>query len=105
MNAHGQLTSSGGRDYDLSQPFRRISVFDSILKRTRAECRRCRAQAAAYAEKLGVPIKDSYGLGKVQIEISKRRSKTNCSSRPLYSVSASQPFVSSQQRRLLDRPL
>ena len=73
MKAHGQLTfSSGGRDFDLSQPFRRISVFDSILEKNpelSAEALSDRAQAAAYAEKLGVPIKDSYGLGKVQIEI------------------------------------
>ena len=73
LRAHGALSfTSGGHDYDLSQPFRRISVFDSILEKNpdlTADALADRAQAAAYAESLGVPIKDSYGLGKVQIEI------------------------------------
>ena len=73
LRAHGSLSfTSGGHDYDLSQPFRRISVFDSILEKNpdlTADALADRAQAAAYAESLGVPIKDSYGLGKVQIEI------------------------------------
>ncbi|MGB0965541.1 MAG: lysine--tRNA ligase [Litorivicinus sp.] len=71
--AHGSLQfESGGHAYDLSQPFRRVSVFDSILEfnpSLTAEALGDREQAAAYAQSLGVTIKDSYGLGKVQIEI------------------------------------
>ena len=71
--AHGGHTfSSGGRDYDLSKPFARISVFDSILDRNpsiSAEQLSDLAQATEIAKGMGIQIKDSYGLGKVQIEI------------------------------------
>ena len=61
-----------GKDYDLTQPFTRISVFDSILhynpELTAADLDTF-AAAKAVAEKLQIPLKDSYGLGKIQIEI------------------------------------
>ncbi|MGB1237412.1 MAG: lysine--tRNA ligase [Pseudomonadales bacterium] len=61
-----------GQEYDLSQPFTRISVFDSILHYNSdlsASDIDNMEGARAVAEKLGIPLKDSYGLGKVQIEI------------------------------------
>jgi lysyl-tRNA synthetase class 2 len=61
-----------GSQYDFGKPFRRISVRDSILHFNPDlqagdvdELDRARAVAA----NLGIHLKDSYGLGKVQIEI------------------------------------
>ena len=61
-----------GEDYDLSQPFERLSVFDSILHYNpdiSAEALADEQSARSIAEGLGIPLKDSWGLGKVQIEI------------------------------------
>jgi len=61
-----------GETYDFGKPFARMSVFDSILKFNpdlSAEQLRDEQQARQIAQKLGIPLKDSYGLGKVQIEI------------------------------------
>ena len=58
--------------YDFAKPFARISVFDSILKFNpdiKAEELADLDGALKIAEKLDIPMKDSYGLGKVQIEI------------------------------------
>lgn len=62
----------GETQYDFSKPFTRMSVFESILHfnpdlnkdniNTIEAARDC-------AQKLGVQLKDSYGLGKIQIEI------------------------------------
>ncbi len=61
-----------GEVYDFGKPFDRMTVFDSILHFnpdiTAAQLEDL-AQARALAEKLEIPIKDSYGLGKIQIEI------------------------------------
>ncbi|RVU30105.1 lysine--tRNA ligase [Neptunomonas marina] len=61
-----------GEEYDLGAPFTRISVFDSILhynpELSAADIDNIES-ARAVADKLGIPLKDSYGLGKVQIEI------------------------------------
>ncbi|MEO5342057.1 MAG: lysine--tRNA ligase [Gammaproteobacteria bacterium SHHR-1] len=61
-----------GQRYDFSSPFRRMSVAESILHfnpeisgEDLADPQRARAQA----QRLGIPLKDSYGLGKVWIEI------------------------------------
>lgn len=58
--------------YNFAEPFARLSVFNSILKYNSAiqaadleSLERARALAAS----LGIPVKDSWGLGKVQIEI------------------------------------
>lgn len=61
-----------GSEYDFAKPFNRISVFDSILQfnpeLTAADISDL-ASARKVAEKLHIPLKDNYGLGKVQIEI------------------------------------
>ena len=61
-----------GSDYDFSRPFRRISVFDSILACNdgiSAAQLADETAARAIARDLGIALKDSWGLGKVQIEI------------------------------------
>ena len=58
--------------YDFSKPFRRLSVFDSILHFNpdlSAEALADEQGARQIAEHLDIPLKDSWGLGKVQIEI------------------------------------
>jgi len=58
--------------YDFSQPFQRITVFDSILHynpEINAEQLADDAAAREIARGLAIPLKDSWGLGKVQIEI------------------------------------
>jgi lysyl-tRNA synthetase class 2 len=58
--------------YDFAQPFQRISVFNSILQfnpeLTSSDIDNLES-ACALATRLGIPLKDSWGLGKVQIEI------------------------------------
>jgi lysyl-tRNA synthetase class 2 len=61
-----------GEEIDFGTPFTRMSVFDSILDRNPDISRDDLSTldgARAAAKKLGIPLKDSYGLGKVQIEI------------------------------------
>ncbi|MBP6725309.1 MAG: lysine--tRNA ligase, partial [Halioglobus sp.] len=61
-----------GSDYDFSRPFRRISVFDSILAHNdgiSAERLADETGARTIASGLGIALKDSWGLGKVQLEI------------------------------------
>ena len=61
-----------GRDYDLAQPFVRMTVLESILHFNpdiRLEQLQALDAARALATSLNIPLKDSYGLGKVQIEI------------------------------------
>ena len=61
-----------GSTYDFSQPFARMTVFESILAHNPgiSAARLGDEQGArAIAEGLGIPLKDSWGLGKVQIEI------------------------------------
>ena len=58
--------------YDFSKPFQRISVFDSILKFNpdiSKEDLGDDVQARKIAVALDIPLKDIWGLGKVQIEI------------------------------------
>ncbi len=59
-------------EYDLEKPFRRISVFDSILHYNpdiTAEALADEHAARQIAERLDIDVKDIWGLGKVQIEI------------------------------------
>ncbi len=66
------IVSYQGQDIDFNKPFRRMTVAESILhfnpSLSEADLKD-RAKLADYAESLKVQIKDSYGLGKVQIEI------------------------------------
>ncbi|MBT8440333.1 MAG: lysine--tRNA ligase [Gammaproteobacteria bacterium] len=61
-----------GETYDFGQPFVRMTVKESILHfnpdLTEADIDTLEA-ARKVADKLQIPLKDSYGLGKVQIEI------------------------------------
>ncbi len=60
------------KPYDLSLPFKRISVVDSIIEHnpsvSLAELSTLES-ATALAKRLSIPIEKHYGLGKVQIEI------------------------------------
>ncbi len=59
-------------EYDLEKPFRRISVFDSILhynEEITAEALADETAARQIAQRMDIDVKDSWGLGKVQIEI------------------------------------
>lgn len=58
--------------YDFGKPFDRMTVKESILHFNddiKEEELDDLAKARAIAERLGIPLKDGYGLGKVQIEI------------------------------------
>ena len=66
------VVQSQGNTYDFSQPFARMTVVDSILHYNRditAQQLSEQTSARALAAKLGISLKDSWGLGKVQIEI------------------------------------
>jgi lysyl-tRNA synthetase class 2 len=61
-----------GAEYDFAQPFARHTVFDSILHynpELSAEQLRDEAQARDIARGLGIELKPTWGLGKVQLEI------------------------------------
>ncbi|MGD2020846.1 MAG: lysine--tRNA ligase [Thiohalocapsa sp.] len=61
-----------GEDYDLSQPFTRMTVRESILHfnpdLSEADLDDL-GRARAIADRLGIHLKPSYGLGKLQVEI------------------------------------
>jgi lysyl-tRNA synthetase class 2 len=61
-----------GETYDFGKPFARMTVKESILhfnpEIAGADLDDL-AAASAHAERLGIPVKPTYGLGKVQIEI------------------------------------
>ena len=69
-NADGEIVEE--KTYDFDQPFTRLSVFDSILHYNpdiSAEQLADEQGARTIADNLGIPLKDIWGLGKVQIEI------------------------------------
>jgi lysyl-tRNA synthetase class 2 len=69
---NGGVVSYQGQEIDFNKPFNRMTVAESILHfnptLTLADLQD-RDKLVAYAKGLKVLIKDSYGLGKVQIEI------------------------------------
>jgi len=73
QEVNGQMVISyQGEDYDFGKPFDRMTVVESILHFNAAltiEDLNHRAGAQKVAENLGIPIRESYGLGKIQIEI------------------------------------
>jgi lysyl-tRNA synthetase class 2 len=59
-------------EYDLAKPFTRLSVFDAILHYNSditADALANEHAARQIAERLDIDVKDSWGLGKIQIEI------------------------------------
>ncbi len=70
---HGSTTIEyQGQSFDFGKPFARMTVLESILHfnpEIRREQLQSLEEARKLAEGLGIPLKDSYGLGKVQIEI------------------------------------
>src|SRR5690606_15477943 len=61
-----------GETFDFAQPFTRISVYDAIIKHNPeigADALGNLEGARQICEKLGIPVKESYGLGKLQLEI------------------------------------
>ncbi len=61
-----------GETFDFGKPFTRMTVLESILHFNPAierEQLQSLDEARSLAGELGIPLKDSYGLGKVQIEI------------------------------------
>jgi lysyl-tRNA synthetase class 2 len=61
-----------GEEYDFGKPFERMTVFESILRFNpdlKASDIDNRDGAIAVCKKLNLPVKDGYGLGKLQIEI------------------------------------
>jgi lysyl-tRNA synthetase class 2 len=61
-----------GEQYDFGKAFDRMTILESILRfnpELQLEDISDRSSAEQVANKLGIPIKDSYGLGKIQIEI------------------------------------
>ncbi|WP_455375516.1 lysine--tRNA ligase [Kaarinaea lacus] len=73
QHLHGSTTIEyQGEQYDFGKPFTRMTVFDSILHFNpdiKSEELADEMGARKIAESLGIPLKDSYGLGKVHIEI------------------------------------
>ncbi|QXP85007.1 lysine--tRNA ligase [Methylococcus sp. Mc7] len=68
----GAVVTHQGKDYDLGQPFRRMTVLESILHYNpdiRAEELAERESAARIAARLGIPVAAGDGLGKIQTEI------------------------------------
>ncbi|MGD9662093.1 MAG: lysine--tRNA ligase [Porticoccaceae bacterium] len=69
-NAEGEVLQD--TIYDFAKPFRRLSVFDAILHfnpEINAQALADEQGAREIAEHLDIPLKDGWGLGKVQIEI------------------------------------
>ena len=67
-----QTFQSDNVDYDFSKPFTRMTILESILHfnpQMKIEDLNNRESALKIAESLKINIKDSYGLGKIQIEI------------------------------------
>jgi lysyl-tRNA synthetase class 2 len=68
----GTVVHYQGADYDLGQPFRRMTVLESILRYnpevTAADLAE-REPAAAIARRLGIKVEPGDGLGKIQTEI------------------------------------
>jgi len=66
------VISYQGEQYDFGKAFARMTVIESILhfnpELTAADLS-TRTAAAKIAENLRIPVKDGYGLGKIQIEI------------------------------------
>lgn len=61
-----------GHEFDLSKPFHRLSLKKSILKYNpdlKEEDLKTLDAVKRVAKKLGIPVQESYGIGKIQVEI------------------------------------
>jgi len=61
-----------GETFDFGKPFNRISVFDAILQHNpeiRKDDLSTLEAARKLCERLNIPVKDGYGLGKLQLEV------------------------------------
>jgi lysyl-tRNA synthetase class 2 len=61
-----------GISIDFGEPFRRVTVLDSILEKLEgvsADDLQDRDSCAALADGMGIQVKDSWGTGKIQMEI------------------------------------
>ncbi|MCL5255909.1 MAG: lysine--tRNA ligase [Gammaproteobacteria bacterium] len=91
--------------FHFGAPFERMSVLDAILKynpETTADAMNDLAQATAYAEKLGIKVQKSWGLGKIQIEIFEETAEHKLS-QPTF-ITAYPAEVSPLARRNDDNP-
>jgi lysyl-tRNA synthetase class 2 len=69
-NREGEIIEE--KEYDFSKPFGRMSVFESILRfNPDIDAQKLSQETAArsIASDLGIPLKNTWGLGKIQIEI------------------------------------
>jgi lysyl-tRNA synthetase class 2 len=69
-----------GEEFDLSEPFARVTVEDVIVQFNPDLDRgklRDRAYLVDVCSRLGVPVKDEYGPGKLQIEIFEKTGESN----------------------------
>ena len=99
------LIEYGEDAYDFSKPFSRMSVKESILhfnKDLTVEDLDDLEKAKAVAKKLSIPLKDGYGLGKVQIEIFEKTVEENLKD-PTF-ITAYPTEVSPLARRNDDNP-
>ncbi len=70
----------GSELYDFDKPFERITLKDSILnfnQNITEDELSDRTKAEKVAEKLGIDVKNSYGLGKIQLEIFEKTVEKN----------------------------
>lgn len=94
-----------GMECDLSKPFIRMTVFESILhfnQELKASDIDTLEKARNTAKKLGILIQDDYGLGKVQIEIFEKTVEKNLQ-QPTF-ITAYPAEVSPLARRNDDNP-
>ncbi|MBT8115243.1 MAG: lysine--tRNA ligase [Arenicella sp.] len=70
--ASGGVIDYQGQQIDFNKPFQRMTVAEAILQfngELAVEDLMSRETLVAYAEKLKLPVRDSYGIGKIQVEI------------------------------------
>jgi len=68
----GSTVNYQGEEYDFGQPFERLTIEEAVLKYSPDIDRgrlRDRDYLAGVCASLGIPVKDNYGPGKLQIEI------------------------------------
>jgi lysyl-tRNA synthetase class 2 len=67
-----EVVTYQGEEFDFGKPFARMTILESILHFNpdiKLEQLQTLEEASKVADGLGIPLKDGYGLGKVQIEV------------------------------------